>query len=131
MIKQEFVYPFSFNQEQVVKFAESTGDKNPIHLDDEFASKSIFKQKIVHGFLSGSVFSKIFGTIYPGNGTLYLKQSMVFLEPMYINQNYKAKLTLIERIEQKKRGVYKTEIYDSEGKIVLTGEAVIVHEIFA
>ena len=86
MIKQEFNYPFSFTQEQVLKFAESTGDNNPIHLDDEFAAKSIIEQKIVHGFLSGSVFSKIFGTIYPGVGTLYLKQSMVFISPMYINR---------------------------------------------
>ena len=131
MVKQEFEYFFSFNQEQVIKFAESTGDYNPIHLDDEFASKSIFKQKIIHGFLSGSVFSKIFGTIYPGNGTLYLKQSMVFFAPMYTNKDYKATLTLIDQIKQKKRGVYRTDIIDSEGKVVFTGEAVVVHDIFA
>lgn len=131
MVLQEFEYPFSFTQDQVVKFAESTGDNNPIHLDEEFASRSIFKQRIVHGFLSGSVFSKIFGTQYPGNGTLYLKQSMVFLAPMFVDQSYIAKLTLLERIEAKKRGVYKTDILDSSGKIVFTGEAVIVHDIFA
>jgi acyl dehydratase len=100
-------------------------------LDDEFASKTIFKQKIIHGFLSGSVFSKIFGTIYPGNGTLYLKQSMVFLAPMYTNKDYKATLALIDQIEQKKRAIYKTDIIDPDGKLVFTGEAVIVHDIFA
>lgn len=131
MIKTELEYIFSFNQEQVIQFAESTGDNNPIHLDAEFAAKSLFGKRIIHGFLSGSVFSKIFGTVYPGKGTLYLKQSMVFLAPMYTNQEYTAKISLLERIETKKRGKYKTDILDAKGKLVFTGEAIIMHPFFS
>ena len=52
---------FSYSQNDVQKFAEVTGDINPIHLDEKYASKTIFKKPIIHGFLSGSIFSKILG----------------------------------------------------------------------
>ena len=65
MIEQneEFRHTFSFTQEDVIKFAEVTGDKNPLHLDADYAAKTPFSQPIMHGFLAGSVFSKIFGII--------------------------------------------------------------------
>ena len=61
----------------------------------EYAKKTPFKTPIVHGFLAGSVFSKVFGTIYPGEGTIYLKQEMFFLKPMFTDQPYKAVFEII------------------------------------
>lgn len=130
MVKKKIKQAFSFTQEQVVKFAECTGDMNPIHLDDQYAKKSIFGQKIIHGFLSGSVFSKIFGTVYPGKGTIYLKQDMVFLKPMYVDQEYSAVLELIETIPKKATASYKTEIYNNNDQCVFTGKALIRHDIY-
>jgi 3-hydroxybutyryl-CoA dehydratase len=100
-----FELSFSFNQDDVELFSEATGDKNPIHLDSSFAEKTIFKRPIIHGFLAGSVFSKIFGTIFPGQGTICLKQSMTFIKPMYVNVNYTAVLTPIN-IDKKKESSY-------------------------
>lgn len=67
---------FSFSQDQVDAFAKITGEDNPIHINDEYAKQSIFKRRIMHGFLTGSIFSKVFGTLFPGEGTVYLKQNM-------------------------------------------------------
>src|SRR5688572_9225313 len=107
-MENSFEIQFSFDQSDVVRFSEITGDKNPIHLNDEYASKTIFGKKIIHGFLGASVFSKIFGTLYPGEGTIYLKQSLQFMAPMYAGEVYKARVEVIEVIDQKKRARLST-----------------------
>lgn len=122
-----FEYTFSFTQDDVIKFAEASGDNNPIHLNDEFASRSIFKRKIIHGFLGGSVFSKVFGTIFPGEGTIYLKQDMSFFKPMFTKVAYKAIFKVIDTIPEKNRAIVKTTIFDQENQIVIDGEAIIKH----
>ena len=69
----------SFSQDDVKTFADLSMDDNPIHLDKEYAHNSIFKQNLVHGFLVGSLFSAIIGTKMPGNGSIYLNQTMVLI----------------------------------------------------
>lgn len=129
-IKLEFDYQFSFNQDNVIKFAEASGDFNPIHLDDDFAKKTIFKRRIIHGFLGGSIFSMVFGTKYPGAGTIYLNQNMVFYKPMYVEEKYIAKFFVKEVFKEKARAIVTTEIYSEDGSLVIGGEALIQHEIF-
>ncbi|HEY1056525.1 MAG TPA: MaoC/PaaZ C-terminal domain-containing protein, partial [Emticicia sp.] len=60
-IGDTYKYEFRFSQEDVQKFAEVTGDKNPLHLDPEYAAKTRFKRPIIHGHLSSSVFTRILG----------------------------------------------------------------------
>jgi 3-hydroxybutyryl-CoA dehydratase len=124
-----FEYEFVFDQADVELFAKATGDFNPIHLDKEYASNTIFKKPIIHGFLGGSVFSKVFGTMFPGEGTIYLKQSMAFYKPMYVGENYKAVFTVLDLISGKKRALVKTEVFNGKGVIVIDGEALIQHNI--
>jgi 3-hydroxybutyryl-CoA dehydratase len=126
---QIFEYGFSFNQKDVISFAEASGDKNPLHLDEQYAKNSIFKKRILHGFLGGSVFSKVFGTIYPGEGTIYLKQNMSFLKPMFVDTPYVAQFFVLEIISGKKRALIKTEIKDENQNIIITGEALIQHDL--
>lgn len=129
-IKAKFEYQFSFNQDDVIKFAEASGDFNPIHLDEEFSKTTIFKKRIIHGFLGGSIFSKVFGTKYPGSGTIYLNQKMNFYKPMYVENKYTAIFQIIEIYGKKSRALVKTEILSDEGVLVIGGEALIQHEIF-
>lgn len=133
MYKIDYVYKcdFSYNQNQVLIFAEITGDNNPIHLDDDYASKSIFKQKIIHGFLGASIFSKVFGTIFPGIGSIYLSQTMVFYRPMFVDVLYTANFKIISKDIEKKQALISTIITNSEGKNVIVGEAIIIHKDFA
>ena len=126
-INQTYTHEFSYSQEQVKAFAEATGDKNPVHLDPAYAAKTMFKRPIMHGMLSASLFSKVFGMLFPGEGTIYLKQSLNFLKPMYADTKYDCIFTVKELMPDKHRAVVETIIRDKDGKVCTSGEAVVMH----
>ena len=82
-------------------FSKISGDKNPIHLSDDFANKTRFKKRIAHGYLSASLFSGIFGEKLPGPGCLYISQSLKFKYPVYINDIVTATVEIIDIIPEK------------------------------
>lgn len=129
-MKNKYMKEFSFTQDDVIRFAEVTGDRNPVHLDPEYAKKTMFKQPIMHGFLSASVFSRILGTEFPGEGTIYLSQKMKFRQPMFVNRSYQARVEVLEVLE-KGRAKLKTDIIDDKGDLTITGEAVVMHKMFS
>jgi acyl dehydratase len=124
-----YEYPFSFTQEDVNLFAKISGDDNPIHLNEEYAKKTIFKRRIIHGFLSGSVFSKVFGTLYPGKGTIYLEQTMRYNKPMYTGEDYIASFKLLSINRTKGRAEVETIIFNSKKEPVLEGIALIQNKV--
>jgi 3-hydroxybutyryl-CoA dehydratase len=126
-LNETFEYQFSFSQEDVDNFAKVTGDDNPIHIDEEYAQKSIFKKRIVHGFLSGSVFSKVFGTMWPGNGTIYLNQKMSFVKPMYTDEEYVATFEVID-VLPKNMFLINTTITNRNNESTIEGEALIKYK---
>ena len=63
-------------EKMINEFAKQTGDNNPLHLDEEFAAKTQFTKRIAHGFLIGSFISAVLGNDFPGEGTIYLSQTM-------------------------------------------------------
>ena len=91
-----YKHEFSFSQSDIVKFADVTGDKNPVHLDANYAATTMFKVPIMHGMLGASLFSKVFGTLFPGEVTIYLKQSLAFMKPMFVDTAYEAVFTVKE-----------------------------------
>ncbi|MDZ4839731.1 MAG: MaoC family dehydratase [Bacteroidota bacterium] len=130
MIEQGQIYrhDFKFTQEEVALFAQVTGDKNPIHLDAEYAATTMFKVPIVHGFLGGAIFSKVFGTLFPGEGTIYLKQSMAFVKPMYVDTDYEAVFTVIEVNKEKHRATVETILQGKkDGEATVKGEATVMN----
>lgn len=122
-----YIYTFSFTQKDVELFAKASGDLNPIHLDEEYAKQTIFKRTIVHGLLGGSVFSKVFGTIFPGDGTIYLKQDLSFFYPMHTETKYTATFKVISIDASKNRAIVETNIIDDQNNFIIKGEALIKH----
>ncbi len=123
-----YTHDFNFSQDDVSRFAEATGDKNPVHLDAAYAAKTMFKRPIMHGMLSASLFSKVFGTLFPGEGTIYLKQSLGFLKPMYVDTDYEAVFTVKEVVGDKNRATVETLIKDKKTGLVCTsGEALVLN----
>lgn len=123
-----YTHEFSFTQDEVVQFANVTGDKNPVHLDAAYAAGTMFKKPIMHGFLGGSVFSKVFGTLFPGEGTIYMKQSMAFMRPMFVNTIYEVRMNVKEVNKEKHRANVETIIVDkATGDIVINGEATVMN----
>ncbi len=126
-VNQVFTHEFQFSQQEVNQFAEVTGDKNPVHLNADYAATTMFKRPIMHGMLSASLFSKVFGTLFPGEGTIYLKQSLNFLKPMYVDTVYEAVFTVKEVILDKNRAIVETVIKDKDGKVCTSGEATVLN----
>jgi acyl dehydratase len=127
-VNQVYTHEFQFSQEEVNQFANVTGDKNPVHLDSEYAAKTMFKKPIMHGMLSASLFSKVFGTLFPGEGTIYLKQSLAFMKPMYVDTKYEAVFTVKEVVKEKNRAVVETLIKDkATGNVCTSGEATVMN----
>ena len=126
-LNQVYKHNFSFTQAEVAQFATVTGDKNPVHLDAEYAAKTMFKRPIMHGMLGASLFSKVFGTLFPGEGTIYLKQSLAFMKPMYVDTPYEAVFTVKELIKDKHRAIIETTIIDSTRTVCTTGEATVLN----
>lgn len=123
-----YTHDFQFSQDEVNRFAEVTGDKNPVHLDADYAATTMFKRPIMHGMLSASLFSKVFGTLFPGEGTIYLKQSLAFLKPMYVDTAYQAVFTVKEVVKDKNRAVIETLIKDKNtGNVCTSGEATVMN----
>lgn len=129
VLGQIFKHSFLITQEQVNIFSEISGDNNPIHLDHTYAETTVFKKPIIHGIFGASIFSKYFGTIMPGEGTIYLKQSLDFLRPMFIGIEYDAIMTIREIDTIKNKALIDCKIIDKiTGKATITGEAQVLNK---
>jgi len=117
-----------FSQANVEIFAQITGDNNPVHLDPIYAAKTPFGKPIVHGFYAGSIFSKVFGTSWPGEGTIYLYQDMSFRAPVYVDCEYIAFFEIMDVQPEKHRATINCQLKDKEGNIVITGQAKLLHK---
>ncbi len=110
----------------VETFGRLTGDMNKAHFDEAYCEQTVFKKPIVHGMLLGSLFSTIFGTDYPGEGTIYCSQTLKFIKPVYLDTLLKIKVTVKEIILEKNRVIFTTEIFDEDEQLMLTGEAMLM-----
>ena len=102
-----------------------TGDFNPAHIDEVYASQTFFKTRIAHGMLTAGLISAILGTRFPGPGTIYLKQELSFLAPVRIGDTITASVEVIEREPEKNRIRLKTVCVNQAGVTVLEGEALV------
>ena len=119
---QEASYSTTVSEMDVTKFAEVSGDTNPVHLDEEYASSTRFKGRIVHGMLSAGYISAVFGTKLPGPGAIYVSQSIKFTAPVRIGDTVETRVKIIELNPEKKRAKFET-ICSVAGTPVLKGEA--------
>ncbi|MBU2914646.1 MULTISPECIES: MaoC family dehydratase [Reichenbachiella] len=127
-VGDQYTTDFTITQDQIAAFAELSGDKNPLHLDAEYAAETPFKKPIAHGIFSASFISKVLGMDFPGEGTLYLSQNLSFKRPVYPDQAYEVRLEITETVEGKHTGTIKTQIFDKEkNKLVVDGEAQVRH----
>ena len=124
-VGQEAILSKTITEADIANFSGVTGDNNPVHISDDFASKTIFKKRVAHGFFTASLISTLIATKLPGPGSIYISQTLKFLAPAYIGDNILTK-AIIQKIDKEKRRVnLLTECFISNKKI-LTGEAEIL-----
>jgi len=109
----------------ILAFAGVSGDTNPVHLNEELASATMFGGRIAHGMLSASYISTVFGTKLPGPGCIYLSQSLKFKAPVKIGDTVVARVTVKSLIPEKRKALFDT-VCTVGDKVVLSGEAEIM-----
>ena len=109
----------------VRQFAEVSGDTNPIHLDDEYAATTIFKQRIAHGMILGAIISRCLNQAI-GTGGIYRGQTLKFYNPVFINDEITFELTITKLHKGRGLGVIETIAKKANGDVVAKGEATIV-----
>ena len=110
--------------EMVRKFAEVSGDKNPIHLDEEYAKKTRFGRRIAHGMISGALISRALAMDL-GPGGVYLGQTMKFMNPIYIDENIVITLT-VTAMRDKGITFVDTIVTKENGEVAVKGQATIL-----
>ena len=121
------VYERTVAAEDIAKFAEVSGDTNPLHSDPEYAKKTRFGECIAHGMLSAGYISAVIGTkLAPHACAIYLSQSIRFLRPVKIGDAIKAVAEVKEIDAEKSTLTLQTECYNQDGEAVVKGEAVIL-----
>lgn len=116
----------TISEADIYNFAGICGDFNPLHVDEEFASKTPFKKRIAHGMLGASLISTLLGTTLPGKNTIYMEQNLKFKAPVYIGDTITARIEVLELIQEKNIAKLKTEAYNQNGEIVIDGQATIM-----
>ena len=115
-------YSQTITDADIKNFAGVSGDHNPVHVDREFAEKSRYKKRIVHGLLSASFFSSLFGTKLPGYGCVYASQTLDFKRAIYIDDTVVAKIEVVEVLIKEKTVIFKTTC-SVKGKVAISGIA--------
>jgi acyl dehydratase len=115
----------TITEDDILLFAVVSGDKNPLHLDAEYAERSLFGKRIAHGFLIGSLISAVLGNVLPGPGSIYLGQTLRFLAPIHIGDTVTVAVKVVALREDKRIVTLHTNCTNQHGTLVLSGEATV------
>ena len=116
----------TFTEANVQAFAEASGDKNPVHLDEAYAQTTRFGKRIVHGMLVAGLISAVLGTQLPGPGTIFLGQELSFKAPVYIGDTVTAEIEVAAVREGKSIATLITNCYNQDGTLVIEGKATVL-----
>lgn len=115
----------TITEDDIFLFAIVSGDRNPLHLDADYAERSLFGKRIAHGFLIGSLISAVLGNNLPGPGSIYLGQTLRFLAPIHIGDTVKVVVKVVALRQDKRIVTLHTECTNQHGALVLSGEATV------
>lgn len=119
---KDVAFQRTISQEDVRIFVALTGDRNPLHIDEEFGRNSKFGANIVHGMLAGSLFSTLVGMHCPGENSLYMSQTLQFRLPLFVGDTVTVKGTVTHKNDAIRLVTMKTEIL-RDRKVLISGEA--------
>ncbi|MBI5030613.1 MAG: MaoC family dehydratase [Chloroflexi bacterium] len=117
----------TITEKDVATFAEISGDKNPVHLDEAYAQQTRFGKRIAHGTLTIGLISAVLGNQLPGHGTVYMSQSIKFLKPVYFDDTITATVEILSIRADKGIVSIKTDCTNQHGDKIAEGEAVVFH----
>ncbi|HAV88554.1 MAG TPA: 3-hydroxybutyryl-CoA dehydratase, partial [Pseudomonas sp.] len=124
-VGQKASYEKTVDERDIQLFAAMSGDRNPVHLDADYAAGTLFKERIAHGMFSGALISAAVACTLPGPGTIYLGQTMKFTRPVKLGDTLVVRLEILEKLP-KNRVRVATQVYNQNEEIVVDGEAEVL-----
>lgn len=112
------------DEETIQRIAEVSGDRNPIHLDEDYARQSVFGRRIAHGLFCINAISMILGNDLPGEGTILLSQNFRYLQPVYLGDSIEVTVTVADCLPKDKY-MLRTVCTNEKGETVLDGESMV------
>jgi len=116
----------TIEQADIDAFARVTGDHNPVHVDEEFAKTTRFGKRIAHGMLTASLISAVLANELPGEGSVYLGQTLQFVAPVFPGDEITARVTVKEMREDKPIVKLETVCVNQRDEVVIRGEATVL-----
>jgi 3-hydroxybutyryl-CoA dehydratase len=107
----------------IAAFADVSGDRNPLHLDEAYAARTPFRGRIAHGMLAGAYISAILGNTLPGPGSIYVSQALRFKRPIRIGDEVTVRAS-VSGIDERQAHVTIATVCLVKGKVAVEGEAV-------
>lgn len=111
--------------EDVRRFAELTGDDNPLHVDRAFAEASPYKDIVVHGMLGASLLSTLIGTELPGDGAVWVSQTFEFLHPVRLDDTLTVTGTVTKKHDRERLLEMEARIVNQRQVVVLSGTGTV------
>ncbi|HDM77883.1 MAG TPA: MaoC family dehydratase [Deltaproteobacteria bacterium] len=115
----------TISESDIYLYAGVTGDFNPAHINQVYAEKTFFRSRIAHGLLSAGFISAAIGTVLPGPGTIYIRQELDFVAPVYIGDTITALIEVLKIDIVENHVVLKTRCKNQKGEIVIDGKALV------
>jgi acyl dehydratase len=125
-IGQINTFQIKITEKMVDDFANFSGDYNPLHMDQNFAKSKNFKNRVCHGMLLSSFFSRLIGMYLPGKNSLYFSQTINFQLPCYVNQKITVSGEVKEIIPSIKTIVLETKIFNDSQDCLIDGIANVI-----
>ena len=119
-------FKITVTEKLVSDFSVISGDFNPLHMDENYATKTKFKKRVCHGMLLASFLSRLVGMYLPGKNALYFSQVLNFVSPCFINDVIRVKGEIIDKNYATKIITVKTSIVNQKNKLILDGEAKVM-----
>lgn len=112
-------HDWKVQESELDQFANLSGDLNPLHMSDEFATKNGFEGRVVHGFFIGAKLSGLIGMLLPGENGILLEQNMIFLKPVHVGNLLTFKIEVVDVKESLKVVEFKFQVTKNDNdKIV-------------
>ena len=129
MLGVKVKFTITITESMINEFAKISGDNNPLHMDEYYASKTQFGKRVCHGMLLASFFSRLIGMYMPGKNALYFSQTLNFQTPCFVGDLVTIEGVVIDKSQSTRIITIKTTAYNQANKCLVDGIAkVIVRE---
>jgi acyl dehydratase len=115
----------TFTEADVERFARITGDRNPLHFDEDFAAATRFGRLVVQGGVTAGLFNALVAMELPGPGSVFLHQEWDYPAPVFVGDTVTAEAEVIEARADKPLTRLRCVARREDGVEVLRGECLV------